>query len=115
MLTSLGFSSKNRLTGLFAQWLELSLGEQSTYQTVVLPKIRSMRPSIRLLAGTTVFISILFLGILIQRQFSTPYDFLPLVVVVSMLSGITLAWLCLAWEMIKSVRHSTTSQREEKL
>ncbi len=98
----------------FNRWLELSLGDQSIYQTVVLAKYKSLKPSIRLLVGMTVYLSILIQGIAIQRAFSIPYDFLPLVVAASMFFGIILAWLCLGWELITKDKPSITLLPDQK-
>jgi hypothetical protein len=74
----------------FKHLLELSLGDQSIYQTRVVPWIRSQRPAIRLLVGMTAFISILILGMTIQCHYSTECDSFPRVAAAGIFFGIIL-------------------------
>src|SRR5258705_325454 len=111
---SLDSSSKNQSNGLFKRLLVSSLASLCTCLTVGYQMIKSSRPSVKSLAVMTAFIFTLTLGVMIQRSFSTPYDFLPLLVLASMCFSIILAWLCQAWEVITSGSRSTTSEQDSK-
>src|SRR5258705_9182164 len=114
MSVSQDSSSKNQSSGLFKQLLVSSLANLFTFLTLGYQMIKSSRPSIKSLAVMTAFIFTLTLGVMIQRSFSTPYDFLPLLVLASMCFSIILAWLCQAWEVITKGSHSTNSEPDSK-
>src|SRR5882672_6985248 len=114
MPTLVPFTWKNLRSAIYKHWQELRSENRSIFLIPLVLLLRSLTQYHALLRKMTVLICTLTLGQMIPRYFSTPYDFLFLVVSVASCFWITSLWLFLGLQGRMNALLSIISQPASK-